>query len=111
VVTVPGPTAPKQLVAYQAALDGAVDDVAFYLGPKQFDMLAATDRELVRVINFGIFSWMVVPLLRALNWINGYLGNYGWSIIALTILINAVISRCDTRASCRCGRCRTCSRR
>ena len=91
VVTVPGPTAPKQLVAYQAALDGAVDDVAFYLGPKQFDMLAATDRELVRVINFGIFSWMVVPLLRALNWINGYLGNYGWSIIALTILINAVM--------------------
>jgi YidC/Oxa1 family membrane protein insertase len=91
VVEVPGPTVPKSLVAYQAAPDGAIENLAFYLGPKQFDVLAATDRELVRVINFGIFSWMVVPLLRALNWINGYLGNYGWSIIALTILINAVM--------------------
>ena len=37
-----------------------------------------------------------VPLARraaaqALKWINGYLGNYGWSIIALTVLINLLI--------------------
>ena len=29
-----------------------------------------------------------MPLLSALKWVNGYLGNYGWSIIALTVLIN-----------------------
>ena len=29
-----------------------------------------------------------MPLLRALKWINGFVGNYGWSIIVLTILIN-----------------------
>ena len=34
---------------------------------------------------------MVVPLLRALKWIYGYVGNYGWSIIILTILLNAVM--------------------
>ena len=33
-------------------------------------------------------GWLVVPLLRALKWVNGYVGNYGWSIIALTIIIN-----------------------
>jgi YidC/Oxa1 family membrane protein insertase len=33
----------------------------------------------------------VVPLLRALKWINGYVGNYGWSIIVLTIIINLVM--------------------
>jgi YidC/Oxa1 family membrane protein insertase len=38
-----------------------------------------------------MFSWIVVPLLRALKWINGYLGNYGWSIIALTVIINLVM--------------------
>jgi YidC/Oxa1 family membrane protein insertase len=90
-IEVPGPAAPKRLVAYQASVDGPIEDLAYYIGPKEFDVLAASDRELVRVINFGIFSWMVVPLLRALNWINGFLGNYGWSIIALTILINAVM--------------------
>ena len=51
-------------------------------------MLAAVDRDLVRSIDFGMFAWLVVPLLRALKWVNGYVGNYGWSIIILTILIN-----------------------
>ena len=32
-------------------------------------------------IDFGMFAWLVVPLLRALKWVNGYVGNYGWSII------------------------------
>ena len=35
-----------------------------------------------------MFAWLVVPLLRALKWVNGYVGNYGWSIIALTVIIN-----------------------
>ena len=38
-----------------------------------------------------MFAWLVVPLLRALKWINGYVGNYGWSIIILTVLINLVM--------------------
>jgi YidC/Oxa1 family membrane protein insertase len=38
-----------------------------------------------------MFSWLVVPLLRALKWVNASLGNYGWSIIALTVLINLVM--------------------
>jgi len=35
-----------------------------------------------------MFRWLVVPLLNALKWVDGYLGNYGWSIVALTVLIN-----------------------
>ena len=54
-------------------------------------MLAAVDRDLVRAIDFGMFAWLVVPLLRALKWVNGYIGNYGWSIIVLTVLINLVM--------------------
>jgi len=45
----------------------------------------------VRAIDFGMLSWLVVPLLQALKWINGYLGNFGWSIIALTILLNVIM--------------------
>ncbi len=60
----------------------------FFFGPKDFDVLASIDRDLVRAIDFGMFSWLVVPLLRALKWVNGYIGNYGFSIIALTVLIN-----------------------
>jgi YidC/Oxa1 family membrane protein insertase len=60
----------------------------YFAGPKDFDVLAAVDRDLVRSIDFGMFAWIVVPLLRALKWVNGYVGNFGWSIIILTILIN-----------------------
>jgi YidC/Oxa1 family membrane protein insertase len=63
-----------------------------YLGPKDYDALAATDRDLVRTINFGMFDWLVVPLLQALKWIDRFVGNFGWSIIILTLLINAVIA-------------------
>ena len=54
-------------------------------------MLAAIDRDLVRAIDFGMFSILVVPLLRSLKWVNGFVGNYGWSIIILTIIINAIM--------------------
>ena len=33
----------------------------------------------------------MVPLLRALKWLNTYIHNFGWSIIALTVLINIAI--------------------
>ena len=38
-----------------------------------------------------MFAWLVVPLLQALKWINGFVHNYGWSIVVLTILINLAI--------------------
>ncbi len=45
----------------------------------------------MHAIDFGMFAWLVVPLLQALKWINRFVGNYGWSIVVLTILINLVI--------------------
>ena len=65
--------------------------LTFYAGPKDFDTLAAIDRNLVKAINFGMFSIIVVPLLRSLNWIHSYVGNYGWAIFILTMLINLVL--------------------
>jgi YidC/Oxa1 family membrane protein insertase len=63
----------------------------FFVGPKHFDTLKETDPELVRAIWFGMFAFLSVPLLSALNWVNGFIGNYGWSIIALTFIINAAM--------------------
>jgi YidC/Oxa1 family membrane protein insertase len=38
-----------------------------------------------------MFTIIVVPLLRSLKWVNGFVGNYGFSIIILTILINVIM--------------------
>ena len=65
--------------------------VPFYLGPKDFDKLRMADQELVRAIDFGMFRLIVTPLLQALKSINKYVGNYGWSIILLTIIINVLL--------------------
>lgn len=93
-VETPGAASDKEnahFVTWAARYSRGVSDTRFFLGPKDFDVLASTDRDMVRAIDFGIFSWLVVPLLRALKWLNGYIGNYGWSIIALTVLINLVM--------------------
>ena len=60
----------------------------FFFGPKAFEQLRALDTEMVRVINFGMFSWLAVPLLGALRWVHQFVGNWGWAIVVLTILIN-----------------------
>jgi YidC/Oxa1 family membrane protein insertase len=83
--------AQRQLVTMTLRLAEAPKDVRFFLGPKQFDTLRAVDQDFARAINFGMFAWLVLPLLNVLTWIYGYVGNYGWSIILLTILINLVI--------------------
>jgi YidC/Oxa1 family membrane protein insertase len=78
-------------VSWSARYAAPPQAVAYFAGPKDFDILASVDRDLVRAIDFGMFAWLVVPLLRALKWINHYVGNYGWSLILLTILINLVM--------------------
>ena len=88
---VAGRDAPIQFLSAAYTLRQPPRELKLYVGPKQFDVLRGVDGELVRAIDFGIFSWMVVPLLSALKWLYGFLGNYGWAIIVLTILLNLVL--------------------
>ena len=79
------------LVAFDLTVASGQAAVQVFLGPKDFDVLAAVHPDLVRAVDFGWFSALVVPLHRTLKWLNGFVGNYGWSIILLTVLINIVI--------------------
>jgi YidC/Oxa1 family membrane protein insertase len=94
-LTLPRPDAPDQprtFVSYVVAVPGSLA-LPYFLGPKDFDVLRSVDPrlELVRAIDFGMFAAIVVPLLQALKWVNGIVGNYGWSIVVLTVLINVAI--------------------
>jgi YidC/Oxa1 family membrane protein insertase len=91
-IPVPGKAGTQaELVSWGIRVAKAARDARFFVGPKDFDVLAAISPQFTKVINFGIFSWLAVPLLRALTGINAYVGNYGWSIIILTVLINLVM--------------------
>ena len=81
----------RELMAFDVLFAAPPKDQRVFFGPKDFDVMAAIDRDLVRTINYGIFSILAVPLLHALKWINAFVGNYGWSIIILTVLINVAM--------------------
>ena len=91
-VTVPGQSHPLQFISWSVKSPSGPPPAAdFFFGPKDLDVLQSIKPDLVRAIDFGMFDWLVVPLLRALKWIDSYIGNYGWSIIALTVIINLVM--------------------
>ncbi|MFA5908950.1 MAG: membrane protein insertase YidC [Vicinamibacterales bacterium] len=73
---------------YSVRFPAPPDHSRFFFGPKAFEDLRAIDSELSKSIHFGMFSWLAVPLLGALKWVHGYVGNWGWAIVVLTILIN-----------------------
>jgi YidC/Oxa1 family membrane protein insertase len=89
-LTVQSEAGPRDLVEYRVKVSGD-GPMKFFYGPKEFDVLQAVNPELVRSIHFGIFGFLATPLLKALKWVNAYVGNYGWSIILLTILINLLM--------------------
>ena len=85
------PPISRDYVAYNVKYAQLPAAARFYLGPKELGALQAVDPQLVTALWFGMVSFLSVPLLAALNWINGFVGNYGWSILVLTVLINAVM--------------------
>ena len=85
----------RQLISHAIRFTQPPMNARFFIGPKVFDLMQAIDAQLFgneaifrRAVNFGIFQWLAVPLLGALKWIHGLVGNWGWSIVLLTVLIN-----------------------
>lgn len=61
-----------------------------YMGPKDNELLKAAGRNFHEILDFGFFSVLSRPLLTFLNFIYGFLGNYGMAIILLTVIIKAI---------------------
>ncbi len=83
--------ATRELLSYtiEPRQDTAVE---FFIGPKDINVLTAIDREFASAINFGWLAVIVAPLLQSLKWVHGYVGNWGWSIVILTMIINLVLA-------------------
>ncbi|MCW8895959.1 membrane protein insertase YidC [Sulfurimonas sp.] len=62
-----------------------------YLGQKNYKTLKSINPVLTNAIEYGWFTFASKPLFQLLSWLHGIFGNWGWSIIALTILIRAVL--------------------
>lgn len=70
---------------------GSSIDFSGWMGPKNYKDLKALDVELVDVIDYGWFTFIAKPMFSLLQFIQGYIGNWGWTIVILTILIKVVL--------------------
>jgi len=64
----------------------------YFLGPKQPDPLRAFDDKAAKVMRLGWFpiDFLAYIMLALLNWLHGFVGSFGWSIILLTLLVRTV---------------------
>lgn len=65
-------------------------DVRLYSGPQESRILEHTAPGLELVKDYGIFTIIAKPIFWLLEHIHAVVGNWGWSIILLTVLIKLV---------------------
>jgi YidC/Oxa1 family membrane protein insertase len=72
----------------EAVVGSSVDiSTQMYIGPKLQAQLPKIAKGLDLTVDYGIFTVISKPLFWILNKIHTAIGNWGWSIILLTILI------------------------
>jgi YidC/Oxa1 family membrane protein insertase len=65
---------------------------SLYLGPKDPETLRKLNPKLASIVDFGWFAVIAKPLFLSLHWIfNNWFHNWGWSIIAATVIINLLL--------------------
>ncbi len=64
--------------------------VRVYAGPEEQDKLKAVAPGLDLVVDYGWLTVIAAPLFWVLEWLYGWLGNWGLAIIALTVLIKLI---------------------
>lgn len=67
-----------------------------FAGAKEWEVLDAYEavpgiQGFVDSIDWGWFYFLTKPIFRVLHWLNGMIGNMGWSIIALTFILKTLV--------------------
>jgi YidC/Oxa1 family membrane protein insertase len=72
-------------IAYN--VNGERGEFLLYAGPKQYELLKPFGVGLEHIIDFGFFSIIARPLFWLLKLFYKVIGNYGWAIVLLTIIV------------------------
>jgi YidC/Oxa1 family membrane protein insertase len=70
-----------------------------WAGPKIYHRLARLDHNEAEIMDFGMFKIVSQFLLNFLNWLHGFIGSYGWSILVLTAIIKIVLWPLQNKAN------------
>ena len=61
-----------------------------YVGPKDYDDLKKMNPPLHGLINFGWLEFVAEPMFHGLKWLHNYIPNWGWAVVVLTLIVNAL---------------------
>ena len=64
-----------------------------YLGPKKHDRLEKVAENLPLTVDYGVLTIISEPLFWIMEWLHKLTGNWGWSIVLLTVLIKLAFFR------------------
>lgn len=82
-----GVKSPQQQIATGTK---AVFSNQFYVGPKNQAELEKISHGLDLTVDYGVFSFVSKPLFWIMQFIHNVVGNWGWTIILVTLLIKIV---------------------
>ena len=88
-------TGPSQTVAPNAAAEFGA---RFYAGPKDQARLRTISPGLDLSVDYGFLWWIAQPLFYCLMKIHGWLGNWGWSIMVLTLGVKILFFGLNAKA-------------
>jgi len=71
-------------------------DTNLFAGAKEWSTINDYEKsqnieKFVDSIDWGWFFFLTKPIFRVLFWLNGIIGNMGWSIVGLTLIIKAIL--------------------
>lgn len=65
-------------------------DSKLWIGPQDQTAMEAVAPGLELVVDYGFLTIIAKPLFALMTWLHTLLGNWGWTIVALTVIIKAV---------------------
>jgi YidC/Oxa1 family membrane protein insertase len=68
------------------------EDFLLYAGPKEYERLKDIGSGLDRAVDFGWFTFIAKPLFVSLRFFYELVGNWGWAIIIITVIIKLLFA-------------------
>jgi len=69
---------------------------SLFAGAKEYEVIKGYEetidaQEFINSIDWGMFFFLTKPIFKILHFLNDLIGNMGWAIIGLTLLIKAIL--------------------
>jgi len=85
-----GPAFVLSAIGPQADVNAAMPlnaTFTLFVGPKLQAQLQSVGGDLERTVDYGVTTFLAQPLFLVLDWVHGWVGNWGFAIIIVTIMI------------------------